>query len=160
MVPRPMLKRLVLMLVLVWPAGTALACAVPPDRDALVSGAIGLVNAERQGRGLPPLSAEPRLMQAARNHACDNAGRRVMSHEGADGSDLSQRLRRVDYGFSAANENVAMGYRSADSVVRGWMDSSGHRRNILARDTRDIGLGIALASDGRLHWVLVSGAPR
>jgi uncharacterized protein YkwD len=99
-------------------------------------------------------------MQAAQGHACDNAARRVMSHQGGDGSDLRGRLRRVDYGFAAANENVAMGYRTAESVVRGWMDSSGHRRNILARSSRDIGLGVALAPDGQLHWVLVSGATR
>jgi uncharacterized protein YkwD len=155
-----MLKRLALTFALFLAAAPATACTVPDDLGALVSAAVGRVNAERQAQGLAALSAEPRLMQAAQGHACDNAARRVMSHQGGDGSDLRGRLRRVDYGFAAANENVAMGYRTAESVVRGWMDSSGHRRNILARSSRDIGLGVALAPDGQLHWVLVSGATR
>jgi uncharacterized protein YkwD len=141
-------------------APAALACALPPGAEALRSAAMEQINAQRRAEGLPALTPEPRLMQAAQAHACDNAGRRVMSHQGSDGSSLRDRLRRAGYGFRAANENVAMGQRSADSVVTTWMNSQGHRRNILQRGTRDMGLAVALAADGRPHWVFVSGQAR
>lgn len=151
---------LILSLALSLAAPAALACAMPPDAPALRDAAMARINAARRAEGLRPLAPDPRLMQAAQAHACDNAGRRRMSHQGGDGSDLRDRLRRAGYGFSAANENVAMGQRSAEAVVSGWMASDGHRRNILARATRDMGLALALAGDGRLHWVFVSGQPR
>ncbi|HSF63310.1 MAG TPA: CAP domain-containing protein [Paracoccaceae bacterium] len=150
----------VLILILTMTAPAALACALPAGAESLRKEAAALINAQRRAEGLPALTSDPRLMQAAQSHACDNAGRRTMSHQGGDGSTLKDRLRRAGYAYRAANENVAMGQRNAETVVASWMASSGHRRNILQRGTREMGIAVALAPDGRPHWVFLSGQSR
>lgn len=52
---------------------------------------------------------------------------------------------------------MAKGYPGPAAVMRGWMDSPGHRRNILLRGAEDVGIGMAVGRDGDLHWVLVLG---
>lgn len=130
------------------------ACTVPDGTNRIRAEVLDGVNAERAKRQLPPLSTEQRLAKAAQDHACDNARVGKMTHTGSDGSDLSTRLRRVGYNYSQANENVAKGYSDSKAVIQGWMASSGHRRNILAAGTVDLGIGIALGKDGSPYWVL------
>jgi uncharacterized protein YkwD len=139
-------------------SSAALACAVPKGQGALVSEAIQLINAERARAGLGKLSVSSELQAAAQGHACDNARRDKMSHTGSDGSSHGERARKVGYRFSTLNENVGFGFRSAGQMVAGWMGSPPHRKNILASRTRDIGLGLAQAPSGTVHWVMVSGS--
>lgn len=139
---------------------TAAACLKPADAQAIAAQVVAQVNAERARAGLPRLAVSPQLQAAAQSHACDSARHDRMSHRGSDGSDLRVRLRRVGYAFRSANENVAMGYRTVERTVEGWMNSAGHRRNILAQGTRHIGIGVALTEGGRPHWVMVSGTTK
>lgn len=147
---------LLLALTLALPAA---ACLVPPGADAARSEALLRINQERGRAGLAALQSSPVLDRVAQDHACDNATRGRISHTGSDGSQLGQRLRRVGYAFRRANENVAFGHSTASAVIAGWMHSPGHRQNILDRGTREFGLGLARAGDGRLHWVMVSATP-
>lgn len=55
-------------------------------------------------------------------------------------------------GSPYVGENVAMGYTSPEAVMKGWMNSSGHRANIMNRGYVKIGVGVAKGSDGRLYW--------
>jgi uncharacterized protein YkwD len=153
-----MLKHLILVLgcILAFPA---LACNPPENLEGLRYQVIQEVNAERAGSGLPPLQANTRLTRAAQGHACDNAGRGSYSHTGSNGSDLTDRLRAAGYRFRAAAENTGRGFGSPERAVDWWMNSSGHRANILMRGISDIGVGVAMG-DGKPHWVLNFGATR
>jgi uncharacterized protein YkwD len=156
------MSRFTLMLTLLLALGPAqaMACRQPDDAARMADATLTAINAERTQRGMAPLSPDPRLTKAALAHACDSAARNRMDHEGSDGSDLGDRVERQGYDFRAIAENVAAGYPSPAAVVQGWMNSSGHRRNILTRNADDVGLGIATARDGTLHWVLNLGTDR
>jgi uncharacterized protein YkwD len=135
----------------------ALACDLPRDADRMARAAIAAVNDQRAARNLAPVAPDPRLTQAAQAHACDSATRNRMGHDGSDGSDLGDRARRAGYAYRSIAENVAQGYPGPAAVLRGWMDSPGHRRNILLRGAEDAGLGLAVGRNGDLHWVLMLG---
>ena len=64
-------------------------------------------------------------------------------------------LKAAGYSYKTAGENIAMGQKSAASVMDGWMHSSGHRANILKSDYTKIGVGYAKASDGTTCWVQI-----
>ena len=72
---------------------------------------------------------------------------------------LVDRLARVGFSWRAAAENVASGQTTAGSVMAAWMNSPGHRSNILSTNTR-IGVGFAVAADGRRYWTQVFATPR
>jgi uncharacterized protein YkwD len=140
-------------------ATPALACNPPDNLEGLRYKVIQEVNAERAGSGLPPLQANARLTRAAQGHACDNAARGGYSHTGSNGSDLTDRLRAAGYRFSAAAENTGRGFGSPERAVEWWMNSRGHRANILMRGVGEIGVGVAMG-DGKPHWVLNFGSSR
>lgn len=150
--------RLLLPLILTLATAQASACQTPPKAAAMLDATLAAINSERKSKGLRPISPDPRLTMAAQAHACDSATRNRMGHEGSDGSTLADRARRAGYRYREIAENVAQGYPSPDTVTRGWMDSPGHRRNILMRNAEDAGLGLATGSTGDLHWVLVLGS--
>jgi uncharacterized protein YkwD len=151
---------LILTLLLTLGATQAMACRQPDGAARMTDATLAAINTERAQRGMAALTPDPRLTEAALTHACDSAARNRMGHQGSDGSDLGDRVKREGYRYRAIAENVAAGYRTPTSVVEGWMNSSGHRRNILTRNARDVGLGIATARDGTLHWVLNLGTDR
>lgn len=102
-----------------------------------------LVNAEREKAGCAPLTENAKLTKAAQDHSQDMADHKNMSHTGSDGSSMSDRLARVGYTFRSAGENVAYGYSTPESVMDGWMNSAGHRANILNCGFKEIGIGLA-----------------
>ncbi|MEK7443217.1 MAG: CAP domain-containing protein [Chloroflexota bacterium] len=105
-----------------------------------------LLNAERAKAGLGQLTAQPQLMSAARAHSVDMACKNFFDHTGSDGSSPFDRMARFGYSFSAAAENVYAGggpFNSPESAVTGWMNSPGHRANILNGVYVHIGSGYA-----------------
>ena len=102
-----------------------------------------LVNAERDKAGCSPVTVDAKLTKAAQDHSQDMADHTNMSHTGSDGSSMSDRLARVGYRFSTAGENVAAGYGTPESVMDGWMNSPGHKANILNCAFKEIGIGLA-----------------
>lgn len=118
---------------------------------------VALVNGERGGAGCGPVTANTRLTAAAQAHSRDQADRDTMSHTGGDGSTPWDRARRAGYD-RAIGENVAAGYRTPAEVMNGWMNSDGHRANILNCAAGTIGVGRAAASDGTLYWTQLFGA--
>ena len=116
---------------------------------------VDLVNEERSARGLAPLTIDVRLMEAAQLHAVDMAIHNFLSHTGSGGSTMTSRIEAVGYRpWLKLAENVAAGYTTPESVVSGWMASSGHRTNILDPLLVDIGVGYAYASGTqyRHYW--------
>ncbi len=155
--PLPLPLSLPLLALLALPAA---ACGHPGDLGARQAGVAAAVNVQRQAAGLPALAPSAALNAAAQGHACDLAGRDRLSHTGADGSSFGTRIRREGYRFRAANENLGEGGRSSEAAVASWMGSPPHRRNVLARPMRQIGVGMALAADGSAYWVMVTAQPR
>jgi len=137
-------------------AGPAAAggCASTETAAALSERFAPALNGERARQGLAPLSLSPALAGTAAHHACDMARRGAFSHKGRLGSSVRTRARRHGYRACLIAENIAMGYPDAQTTLKGWMTSRGHRRNILLRDVTEFGLGMAPAGEGT-RWVLV-----
>lgn len=104
---------------------------------------VRLVNSERGKNGCAPLTVNAKLTQAAQAHSEDMATHRTMSHTGSDGSSPGERITAAGYSWSAYGENVAYGYNTPESVMTGWMNSPGHRANILNCAFKEIGVGYA-----------------
>ncbi|MEV4659614.1 CAP domain-containing protein [Micromonospora sp. NPDC049301] len=119
---------------------------------------VDLVNAERAKAGCKALSIDDKLMTAAQRHSQDQADHQNMSHTGSDGSNAGVRLDRVGYTWRTYGENVAWNQKTPAAVMDAWMNSSGHRANILNCAFTEIGVGIA-NSNGP-YWTQVFAAPR
>jgi uncharacterized protein YkwD len=118
---------------------------------------VALVNRERDANGCGDVKINDKLAAAAQAHSQDQAAHDTMSHTGSDGSSPWDRAGRAGYS-QAIGENVAAGYRTPAAVMDGWMNSAGHRANILNCQARAIGVGVAAASDGTLYWTQMFGS--
>jgi uncharacterized protein YkwD len=137
------------------PATAAAASAVPrttPTRR-LARAAVCLVNHRRVVRGLRRLRVNRRLSRAAARHSRDMVRHRYFGHVSRNGRDVVDRLHRTRYlggRFSwMVGENLAWGSGRRGSprqIVRSWMRSAGHRRNMLSRSFREIGIGVIVGS--------------
>ena len=127
------------------------------------------VNAARAKAGCPALVMNTRLVAAAKGHATAMAVQNFFGHAGTDGSRFSGRIKAQGYSYRAAAENIAAGQSSAGAVVASWLQSSGHRRNILNCQLRDTGIAVVYQPDDkplrgsryplRYYWVQVFAAP-
>ena len=113
---------------------------------------LALTNVERRKHGCPTLRANTYLRKSARGHTVTMAAHDLMSHQLPGEPYFSRRITRAGYrGWSSVAENVARGFSGPSSVVRAWMNSPSHRRNILNCRYRDLGVGVAL-DGGQLWW--------
>ncbi|WP_084255212.1 CAP domain-containing protein [Nocardioides sp. J54] len=111
-----------------------------------------LTNVERRKRGCAPLRSNRHLRKSARSHTVRMAMRNQMSHQLPGEPYFSRRITNAGYrGWRLVAENVAHGFSGPPAVVRAWMQSPGHRRNILNCRLRDLGVGVVL-SGGQLWW--------
>ncbi len=136
-------------------------CTPPPPAPATnaVQQVVDLTNARRAENGLPALGVNGLLMNAAQGHSADQAARNTMSHSGSDGSNPGQRIARAGYNAAAWAENVAAGQPDAGAVMNGWMNSPGHRANILSGNVTEIGVGLAYSTGGQPYWTMDLGRP-
>ena len=141
--------------------GALCACAVSPAgaEPGLAQGVIDEVNAVRASQGLPPLTVDAALTEAASAHAADQAASARMAHEGSDGTDVGARLLRAGYDYARAKEAVAVGWGEARGVTRGWWYSPAHRRTLLHWPASEVGVGVARDRDGRAYWTLIVAEP-
>ena len=137
------------------------ACAHTPARAdmALAAGVIEEVNAVRASQGLPPLSPDRTLNEAAMAHAADQARTARMAHEGSDGTDIGQRLVRAGYDYARAKEAVAVGWGKPRNVTRGWWYSPEHRETLLHHPASEVGVGVVHGEDGKAYWTLIVAEP-
>lgn len=124
------------------------------DGDASEEAAevVRLLNEERESRGLAPLTMDPKLVDAAEVRVNEVAVH--FSHDRPDGRDNFTVLDELGINYMCAAENIAGGQRSASAVINSWMNSSGHRANMLSPDYGKIGVG-HICSDGMDYWVQV-----
>ncbi|MFE7870338.1 CAP domain-containing protein [Micromonospora humida] len=147
-------------------AGTV-APAAPPTTRAAVSGGGGgsqtqqvvdLVNAERAKAGCAAVTVDAKLTLAAQQHSQDQADHKTMTHTGSDGSNAGQRLDRAGYAWRTYGENVAWNQQTPAAVMDAWMNSPGHRANILNCAFTEIGVGVANGNGP--YWTQDFAAPR
>jgi uncharacterized protein YkwD len=133
--------------------GASAACPNPAPAPgalgAVAEATLCLLNGERSDHGLAPLAANDKLGAAATAYAQDLVAGSYFSHTGRDGSNVRQRIERTGYiragrGW-ALGENLAWGtggLASPGAIMQAWMNSPGHRENILNPDYREVGVGV------------------
>ena len=136
---------------------------VSPVNQAYEDQVVSLVNAARAEQGLPPLKRVTALDQSARYHAADLATDDYFSHDSYDRVNgqlvqscvWSDRLNAYYPNWRRLAENIAAGYPTPEAVVQGWLDSPGHRANILSPDSWEIGVGYYFSSGSTYghYWV-------
>jgi len=137
--------------------------ASPAPANALAEIA-RLINRERVAHGLKPLAVEARLATAAGGHARYMAVNDCYAHECAGEPHLPDRVKQAGYLYRKITENIHAAQLDPARVVEGWMQSPGHRKNILDPDVTELGIGhYYLAQDGgkeqsHHYWVANFGA--
>jgi uncharacterized protein YkwD len=128
------------------------------DASALEKAILTLVNKERARQGLAALKPNAKLFQAARFHSVNMARQERLDHT-LDGKDPGDRLREVGYRHAGWGENCAAGQRSAEEVLNSWMNSSGHRANILTGRFTEAGVAAAVSASGDRYYTLLLATP-
>jgi uncharacterized protein YkwD len=125
------------------------------SKRTVVRATLCTLNAERDRFGLPPLKLNTRLSSAARRHARDMVRRDYFAHDSLGGGTFVDRIRSSGYLRGASSwtvgENLAWGShgRSAPrAITEMWMNSPGHRANILSASFREVGIGLAIGAPG------------
>ncbi len=122
---------------------------------------LDLTNAKRASQGVAPLRLSTQLGTAAQQHAEDMAQKNYFDHHSLDGRSPFDRIAATGYQYSTAGENIAAGNDTPAGTIDQWMNSSGHRANILNANYTEIGFGYAQnsRSDYQHYWVQVFGTP-
>ena len=142
------------------PPGTA--TAVPPGISGFVAQVVTLTNAERAKNGCGALTVNPVLTTIAQAHSADMAANDYFSHDSQSGASPFDRMAAAGYQFSTAGENIAAGQGTPAAVMTGWMNSPGHRANILNCAFTEIGVGYATSASSQYptYWTQDFGTPR
>lgn len=122
------------------------------DTKSTESKVMQLVNAERAKAGLQPLKANWQLSRVARYKSQDMINKGYFSHTSPTYGSPFKMMESFGIKFSSAGENIAMGQRTPEEVMKSWMNSSGHRANILSPSYTEIGVGVAKDDQGRIYW--------
>ena len=111
------------------------------------------VNIEREKNHLKPLKIDNRLNKVAVIKAKDMAKDKKMSHTSKKFGATFNLIKKENIHFTKAAENIASGHKTPEFVIERWLKSKGHRKNILEKEYRFIGIGKAIDSDGKTYWV-------
>ncbi|MFD8734238.1 sigma-70 family RNA polymerase sigma factor [Streptomyces sp. NPDC059618] len=142
------------------PTRSAAATSAAPTRRATalsqtqsaptttVGQVVALVNKERAAAGCGPVTEDPQLENAAQAHSDDMAALNFFEHTNPDGADPGQRITAAGYHWSTYGENIAMGQQTPQAVMDSWMNSPGHRANILNCSFKNIGVGVHRGTGG------------
>ncbi|CAH1194251.1 hypothetical protein PAECIP111892_01506 [Paenibacillus auburnensis] len=123
------------------PAATAAPAAAVSTQATYVKQIVGLVNKERAAAGLSPVSALDSLNKVAAAKATDMRTNNYFSHTSPTYGSPFDMMATFGITYRAAGENIAMGQKSPQEVMTAWMNSEGHRANILSANFNYIGVG-------------------
>ena len=112
---------------------------------------VNLVNEERAKAGLSALTLDAEITAAANVRAKEI--KQSFSHTRPDGKNFSTALQEQGVTFRGSGENIAWGQKTPEEVMNGWMNSDGHRANILNKNFKNIGIGHYQDENGTNHWV-------
>ena len=125
-----------------------------PDTDtenaSFVRQVVNLVNQERAKAGLSPVTADTSIQTAAQVRAKEIE--KSFSHTRPDGSSFSTALTQQGVTYRGSGENIAWGQKTPEQVMNGWMNSDGHRANILNKNFTKIGVGYHQNASGTNYW--------
>lgn len=136
--------------------------ATPPS---LADQVVALVNEQRQQAGLKPVRLNPLLSAAAQAHSQDMALNDFFGHTGSNNSSAATRIAAAGYDYNVIGENIAAGFATPEAAVQAWMDSPGHRANILHPMLEEMGVGFyflendAGQTNFRYYWTQDFGQP-
>ena len=128
------------------------AATMSASERSLAEQVLALVNDERASRGIEPVAWLEPAASAAYDHAVDMDVRDFFDHDNPDGESPGTRLAQVGLGGRGWGENIARGQHDPISVMFAWMNSPGHRANILNPSYRYLGVGVHTGVDGP-WWV-------
>lgn len=114
---------------------------------------LNLVNQERSKAGLQPLTLSEKLTSIANTKAKDMADKNYFSHTSPTYGSPFDMLKHFGVSYTAAGENIAAGQRSAKEVMNSWMNSSGHKANILNKNYTQLGVGYTTGGQYGTEWV-------
>ncbi|WP_019230530.1 CAP domain-containing protein [Sedimentibacter sp. B4] len=114
-----------------------------------------LVNIERQKAGLSALTFDQSVSNVARTKSKDMAANNYFAHQSPTYGSAGDMLTRFGIKWSAWGENIASGQKTPEAVVTAWMNSPGHRANILSTNFSKIGVGYAVNSNGTPYWTQI-----
>lgn len=128
--------------------------------SAMEAKVVELVNQERQKIGLNPYKHNQKLSQVARTKSEDMRDNNYFSHQSPKYGSPFEMMNQFGIEYQTAGENIAKGQRTPEEVVNSWMDSPGHRRNILSQEFTEIGVGLAKNEQGETFWTQMFIRPR
>lgn len=118
----------------------------------MVQEVVQLTNEERRKQGLSPLEIDDQLTKAAQGKSEDMANEGYFSHQSPNYGSPFDMLRQFDISYKTAAENIAAGQQSPEAVVKTWMNSEGHRANILNESITHIGVGYEEGGSMGTYW--------
>jgi uncharacterized protein YkwD len=144
------------------PPGSPAPSTAAPAPGGVTTQVVTLTNAERAKAGCGPLTVDATLTAVAQAHSQDMATSDYFDHNSQDGRTPFDRMTAAGYRYSTAAENIAAGQRTPQDVMTAWMNSPGHRANILNCALTQIGVGYAAASSSTygVYWTQDFGTPR
>jgi uncharacterized protein YkwD len=139
----------------------AAARAGQPETGGVPKQIVELTNLERKHKELSSLKASSLLAKVAQAHSENMAKQEKMEHN-LDGKTPLQRLQAAGYAYARAHENIAAGDPDVplEDLMKAWMDSKGHRDNILSGACTEIGVGVARGKNGQVYYTQLFGKPR
>lgn len=137
---------------------TGTADATPSEstgasESAEAQAVLNLVNKERAKQGLKALTLSEKLTSIANTKAKDMADKNYFSHQSPTYGSPFEMLQQFGVSYSSAGENIAAGQQTAEQVMNDWMNSSGHRANILNANYTQLGVGYVKGGSYGTEWV-------
>ena len=113
---------------------------------------LDLVNAERTKRGISALTLDSNLSSVATKKSQDMVNKNYFDHTSPTYGSPFDMMKQFGISYRTAGENIAKGQKTPQEVVTAWMNSEGHRKNILNPNFTNLGVGIAKDSKGTTYW--------
>ncbi|MBU0639707.1 MAG: CAP domain-containing protein [Planctomycetes bacterium] len=135
-------------------------CSIPDSAESIEAEVLFLVNRERSSRGLPAVVHSDILANQAALYACEMIHYGFFDHvDPHTGTNLADRAEQVGYDFLVIGENLAAGQQTATAAFDAWMESPGHRENILDERFTELGVAVRHGGDYGVYWVQEFGRP-
>lgn len=141
------------------PSTTTGTTTSAPSSNSFAQQVVELTNAQRAANGCGALTVNTTLTSVAQAHSADMAANNYFDHTDKQGNDPFARMRAAGYSFSYAGENIAAGQQTPAAVMDAWMNSPGHRANILNCHFTEIGVGYATGGSYGKYWTQDFGTP-
>jgi uncharacterized YkwD family protein len=133
-------------------APTTNTTAPTGDFSAYQQEVLNIVNKERAAKGLSALKFNAELSKVATTKSQDMIDKAYFAHNSPTYGSPFDMMKKFGITYKTAGENIAMGQKTPQEVMTAWMNSEGHRKNILNSSFTEIGIGIAKDKNGRLYW--------